>query len=107
MILKKKQLIGKTNDGLNSGWAGGVRAIGNLALIAADPGLVIYDIKDPTKPTLKYVCKMGGKGKGWNIALDKSSNTVFLADNEGLISFAKTLADAGVSSPSQSITMIL
>ena len=92
--LKKKQLVGKTNDGLNSGWAGGVRAIGNLALIAADPGLVIYDIKDPTKPTLKYVCKMGGKGKGWNIALDKSSNTVFLADNEGGLQIVQ-LIDGG------------
>ena len=56
LIWKKKQLVGKTNDGLKPGdFAGGVRAIGNLALVAADPGLVIYDIKDPTKPTLKYV----------------------------------------------------
>ena len=44
--------------------------------------------------TLKYVCKMGGKGKGWNIALDKSSNTVFLADNEGGLQIVQ-LIDGG------------
>eukprot|EP00943_MAST-04B_sp_MAST-4B-sp1_P009523 g9523.t1 len=81
--LDTKVVVSEIKDGLQGGWAGGVRVVGNLALVAADPGLVIYDIRDPGKPSLIYVCKMAPPGKGWNVAVDKATSTVFLADNKG------------------------
>ena len=90
--LNKKAVVGNTDEGL-TGWAGGVRVIGNFALVAADPGLIIYDVKDPTKPTLQYTCKMGGSGKGWNLATDKGSNLVFVADNQGGLQIVELVDD--------------
>lgn len=90
--LKNKMVAGNTDEGL-TGWAGGVRVIGNFALVAADPGLIIYDVKDPTKPALQYLCKMGGNGKGWNVAMDKGSNLVFVADNQGGLQIVELVDD--------------
>ena len=61
----------------------------NFAYIAAQGN----GLKDPTKPALQYTCKMGGSGKGWNLAIDKGSNLVFVADNEGGLQIVELVDD--------------
>jgi hypothetical protein len=65
-----------------TGWFGGVRVLDAFALVAADPGMHMFDVSDPTSPTLVRTCKIA-TGKGWNIDIDPTDKTVFLADYDG------------------------
>ena len=56
--------------------------LGAFALVAADPGMHMFDVSDRTSPTLVRTCKIA-TGKGWNIDIDPTDKTVFLADYDG------------------------
>ena len=75
------------------GWAGGVRAIHStkyidIAYVAADPGLLAFDVSVDRSPELIWTCTLSGNnGLGWNLDVAENSktstNTIHLADNLG------------------------
>ena len=74
--------------GIGSGWMGGVVRVDDFALVAADPGVHVFEVAgDPSNPKLVSTCRIGNQDtdsyKGWNLAMDYTSNQLFLADYEG------------------------
>eukprot|EP00466_Bigelowiella_natans_P012865 jgi/Bigna1/144515/aug1.88_g19223 len=67
------------------GWAGGVRLLRDLAIVASDPGVFGYNITDPEKMHLAWSCDMnkGQSGLGWDLDVDTGSDMVFIADVKG------------------------
>ena len=74
-----------------NGWAGGVRAVHSktnidIAYVAADPGLLAFDVSIDRSPELIWTCKLPN-GLGWNLDITSNSrtntNTIYLADNKG------------------------
>ena len=60
------------------GWSGSVRTADSFAIVAADPGLLLFDIALPSRPTRVAACALAG-GTGWNLAIDPSSRLAFVA----------------------------
>lgn len=81
----KGQFMG---TGIGSGWMGGVVRVDDFALVAADPGLHVFEVaSDPSNPELASTCRIGNQDtdsyKGWNLAMDYTNKQLFLADYSG------------------------
>jgi len=66
------------------GWAGGVKVSldGTVAYVAADPGLLAFNVSIPSQPTLLWTCTFSG-GLGWNIDVNDAVNVAYVSDNLG------------------------
>ena len=60
------------------GWSGSARVADSIALVAADAGLVAFDLAQPTRPTRAWACGLTG-GTGWNLAVDEAARIAFVA----------------------------
>jgi hypothetical protein len=81
--LETRQLVGHADV---QGWAGGVKVGGDdVAYVAADPGLVAYDVSIPAQPRHLWTCALGVEysGVGWNIALDDVEHVAYVSDKLG------------------------
>jgi hypothetical protein len=74
--------------GKGNGWMGGVTRVDDFAIVAADPGVHVFEVaSDPSKPKLVSTCRIGDQDtdsyKGWNLDMDHTNNQLFLADYKG------------------------
>ena len=82
--LETRQLVGHAD--VVKGWAGGVKVGGDdVAYVAADPGIVAFDVSTPAKPKHLWTCSLGVdfNGLGWNIDLDDEVSVAYVSDNLG------------------------
>ena len=92
------------------GWAGDVKLHSNgnddgddgdytLALVAADPGLLAYEIDNSGADAVaavaaKWACAFGGAGIGWNLDVDDAARLAYVADFDGGLQVVSYGSDA-------------
>ena len=82
------------------GWSGGVGLGGGMALVAADPGLVAFDVSDEGVPPVKaWECLMGGGGTGWNVDVDAGRCLALVADYDAGLQVVRYCEDGSAVAP--------